>query len=97
MAVAPSPFRSAIERLQPGANRQHMIELFGDRTTWNTIRDWWRGKRHAPTWALDLLEEKDRQRSAAIQSDIAKARQARNALPGRQAGAKNLAEYLARR
>ena len=95
--MIPNPVATIIERLQPGADRLTLIAWFDGRAPWETIRKWKSGHLPAPHWAIDLLEQKELQRAAAMQAEIAAARQAREQLPGRRAGAKNLAAYLARR
>lgn len=80
-----APLEKLIAWLAPDGRRETILALFDNRTTWNTIRDWRRGKRHVPQWAIDALTA----RGAMIE---ATARQLKTG-PGQSAGWRNVKGY----
>ena len=43
-----------------------MVRALESRATWSQIREWKRGRRRAPQWAIDLLREKIAARRAEL-------------------------------
>ena len=88
-------FARAVEALQPGASGRSIAKLLDGRVTRHCALNWKAGRRQAPKWALDILAAKIRARTMmplAIAAEIDRAKER----PGKQAGAINLAVYLAR-
>jgi hypothetical protein len=66
----PCPFERAIRLLVPSRSHKAMVDLFDGRYGYWSIRNWRRGKRPPPRWALDRLaarlrEEEERARRIA--------------------------------
>jgi hypothetical protein len=88
-------FEAAIQALAPGARGAELRALFDDRLSRHRICDYRKGSRKLPPWVAGMLSAKlERQAQAQLQvaAEIHK-----EIGPGRKAGARNLAEYLARR
>jgi hypothetical protein len=67
--------------------------LFGHRAARSTIANWKAGRRALPPWAKEILRQRWRFIAAETARDIEQIKTG----PGLKAGARNLAEYLARR
>ena len=82
--------------LRPGATGKDLVELLDGKAERTLTLHWRSGRRSAPRWALDALHAKLRARHA---QDLAIVELALSApeRPGKQAGARNLAAYLAKR
>ncbi len=52
------PFEKALSLLAPDGTQEQILSAFDKRTTWNTIREWRRGRRAIAPWALALLHSK---------------------------------------
>lgn len=91
-----TPFARAIEALEPGAGGRAISKLLDGRATRHAALNWKAGRRAAPKWALDLLAVKLRAKAAKPVTIAAELERIPPRL-GQRAGAKNLAEYLARR
>lgn len=91
-----TPFARAVETLQPEAGGRAIVKLLDGKATRHAALNWKAGRCNAPRWALDLLAAKIRARSAA-HNEIARQIESVPDRPGLQAGAQNLAKYLARR
>lgn len=89
----PTPFAELVDILKPGATGSDMVALLDGRTQRTRTLDWKAGRYGPPAWAIDLLRAKLRQRHEKESAIAARAKPG----PGLQAGAKNLAVYLARR
>ncbi len=87
-----TPFSQVVEILQPGATGRDLVELLDGRAQRTTALHWRSGRRGAPTWAIDLLRHKLRQRlelATAIGAQM-------KAGPGKKAGTRNIMAYMAR-
>ena len=89
-------FVRAVNALQPGAGGRSIVALLDGKINRTTVLSWKSGRRHAPRWALDLLASKIQARVDELQA-IAHAARTAPERPGKQAGAQNLAAYLAKR
>lgn len=89
----PTPFAELINVLKPGATGADMVALLDGRAQRTRALDWKAGRYGPPAWAIDLLRAKLQQRHEKESAIAARAKPG----PGLRAGAKNLAEYLARR
>lgn len=54
-ATPPTQFDSAIRHMVKDDRPATLVELFDNRASYHTIRDWRRGKLKAPVWAIELL------------------------------------------
>jgi len=86
-------FESTIQALAPGARGTALLELFDGRLPKQRICDYRKGRRAPPLWVIELLRAKLQRRHEAELKATAQMK----AGPGLKAGARNLAEYLARR
>ena len=89
LARTVAPLEKAIRLLAADGTQESILALFDNRTTWNTIRDWRRGKRKVAPWAIELIERKGQ---AVIQASKEIERG-----PGQSAGWRNVAGYVANR
>lgn len=90
------PFRLAVEVLQPGASGRDAAALLEGKVSREVANHWLAGRRHADPWALHLLARKIRDR-VSPQLELASQLEQIKKRPGKQAGAHNLAVWLARR
>jgi hypothetical protein len=88
-----SGLEKAISVLAPGASCSELVPLFDGRVCRQQIATWRAGRRRPARWALELLATKIDQ----LHRETRAALLANETGPGRKAGARNLAEYLARR
>ena len=88
-----SPFGEALELIAPGASGAELVDLFQGKVASTTIINWRHGRFPPPAWAFERVHQLSRERANAVVDLLAKNRRG----PGRKAGARNLAEYLARR
>ena len=89
-------FSAAVKALNPNPTGPQIAALLDGKISPEVANHWFAGRRHAPRWALDRLAQRIREHTApalAIVSQIDKAPER----PGKQAGARNLAAYLAKR
>lgn len=93
---AVTAFSRAVEILKPGATGRDIAALLNHRAERTLTLHWKAGRRRPPPWALHLLAAKIRA-SAEERRSIAEELEALPERPGLKAGARNLAEYLARR
>ena len=82
-----------IEALAPGARGSRLVPLFDGKASQWRIANWRAGRRGYPRWAIEILRTKLQRRHALELEAISKMKEG----PGLKAGARNLAEYLARR
>jgi len=90
------PFRLAVDTLRPGATGRQAAELLDHRISREVANHWLAGRRHAEPWALHELARKIRAQ-ASPQLELAAELERIKKRPGKQAGARNLAIWLARR
>lgn len=90
------PFRLAVEALKPGASGSQAAALLDNRVSREVANHWLAGRRHADPWALHLLASKIRAQISP-QVELAESLDRIKKRPGKQAGARNLAAWLARR
>jgi hypothetical protein len=88
-----TPFAELVNVLHPGATGKPLVGLLDGKARRTTALDWISGRRNAPQWAIDLLRRKLHERQALELEIAAKAKPG----VGKQAGARNLAAYLAKR
>lgn len=89
-------FAELVEALQPGAGGRSIAALLDHKADRTTILSWRSGRRAAPRWAIAMLSAKIHERASALRSIAIRGEQAPERL-GKQAGARNLAAYLATR
>lgn len=89
-----TPFFLAVEALQPGATGSQIAALLDNRISRYVAIGWRKGRRGVPKWALESLAAKLRAQAANL-SAIADLAMRAPERPGKQAGRRNLAIYLA--
>ena len=89
-------FRAGVNELKPDASGGDLAKLLDGKAKLRAAQHWLAGRREPPKWAVDIIAQKLKaraQKPLAIACEL-------EAMPeriGRKAGARNLAEYLARR
>lgn len=95
-SLATKPIWLAIRLLYPNKpTRQELLSIFDGRASYEQITEWRYGRVMPPNWAREMLLAKVHQAlpAKAIDKAIRELPQG----PGLRVGAKNLANYLARR
>ena len=91
-----TPFRRAVDVLQPGATGTQTAALLDNRISRNVACNWLAGRRQAPRWAFLMLASKIRERALPALAIAAELEQTKERL-GLGAGPLNLARWKARR
>ena len=94
LKMAPcAPFAELVEVLKPGATGSDIAKMLDGKANRRRALHWKAGRAKPPAWACDMLKEKLRQRHERERKIADRLEPG----PGLKAGARNLAEYLARK
>jgi hypothetical protein len=85
--------KDTLEELAPGASAAQLVPLFDGKAGRTQIANWRAGIRTMPAWAVELLRAKIRTDNERRTQRAAQIKEGSD----RHVGARNLAEYLARR